>query len=236
MKVKLAQQYASFNGTYKTTDLILYTNDAGDQIAYGKPSQPNPDTVAQRKVRGIGRSASQVWGTLPQAVRDEWETFTNRFACSPKRRRAPNVCREAQRMRMMIGLPPTTGAPRLCFPGPVTGVIVEPAADPREFRFRIEHAVDCPFGYIVLVKITEETPSTAWRPRKKDARSICGPGPESTVALPVNGELVSFASAIFAVNPGRRFGVAMTVIRSEDGLASPVAFFDLIRTAATTES
>jgi hypothetical protein len=31
------------------------------------------------------------------------------------------------------------------------------------------------------------------------------------------------------IKVGVRFGVALTIIRAEDGLASPVSFFDLIR-------
>ena len=54
-------------------------------------------------------------------------------------------------------------------------------------------------------------------------------GPSSAAALPESGGVVTFANARFAIEPGARFGVALTVIRAEDGLASPVAFFDVIR-------
>ena len=54
--------------------------------------------------------------------------------------------------------------------------------------------------------------------------------PASAAAMPDSGGIVAFANARFAIDPGARFGVALTVIRAEDGLASPVAFFDVIRT------
>jgi hypothetical protein len=81
----------------------------------------------------------------------------------------------------------------------------------------------------VLVKITRAMKRRSWTPGKHRARCICGLGPQSAVALPENGGIVTFPDARFAIEPGERFGAAFTVIRVEDGLASPVAFFDLIR-------
>lgn len=140
-----------------------------------------------------------------------------------------DVCREAQRMRLILGLPTTAEAPRLPFPAPVTALTLEPGSDPSSFGFRIEHAVDVPAGHMVLVKITQQANTVACTPQQQHARAICGLGPQSAVELPPSGSVISLVNARFAIEPGARFGVALTIIRVEDGLASQVAFFDLIR-------
>jgi hypothetical protein len=230
MKIRTAGQLKGMRGSYKTTDLVyIEARRTGEQYARSKITPRNPRTKDQIAARVIARDAARCWSALSAEARADWEQFTLAFACTKKRRRAMDVCREAQRMRLILGLPTTTTAPRLCFPAPVTGLTLEATADPNEFRFRIEHALDTPVGHMVLVKITAQVPTVACTPQEQFARAICGLGPHSAVELPENGGVVSFTNARFAIAPGARFGIALTVIRAVDGLASPVAFFDLIR-------
>jgi hypothetical protein len=230
MKIRAAAQLKSMRGSYKTTDLVYVENGVnGELYARSKITPSNPRTKDQVAARTISREATRCWSTLSATARADWERFTLMFACLPKRRRALDVCREAQRMRLILGLPTTTEAPHLAYPPPVTGLREEPGAGLTEFRFRIEHAVHSAPGHVVLVKITPPAPTVACIPRAKDARAICGLGPQSAVALPEQGGIVAFSNARSAIEPGARFGVALTVIRAEDGLASQAAFFDLIR-------
>ena len=230
MKLKLAAQLKGARGSYKTTDLVYIENAAtGEVFARSKIKPRNPNSRDQQAARRVSTDATRCWSSLSPSARADWERFTLRFACGQKPRRPMDVCREAQRMRLILGLPTTAGAPHLTYPPPVTGLSEEPCASPDEFRFRVEHAVDAPAGHMVLVKITPPVPTTACCPRAKDARAICGLGPASAAALPDSGGMVTFPNARFAIESGARFGVALTVIRAEDGLASPVAFFDLVR-------
>ena len=231
MKFDLEAHFKAAKGTVKNTGLVFVTSkETGEVIARAKTRPKNPRTQDQIRSREIARVAVRCWSDLGAEARAGWQEFTVRFGCAQKLRRALDVCREAQRMRLILGLPTTTEAPHRCFPAPVTGLTPEPCANPNEFRFRVEHALDTPAGHMVLVKITPPMPTAARTPREPDARAICGLGPASAAAMPGGGGVVAFSNARFAIEPGKRFGVALTVIRAEDGLASPVAFFDVIRT------
>jgi hypothetical protein len=230
MKIKLAAQLKGMNGSYVGSDLVYIENRVTGRLhARAKVAPKNPRTKDQLAARTIARDAARCWSTLPASVRADWEQFTLRFACTQGPRRAMDVCREAQRMRLILGLPTTTSAPRLPFPAPAVGLSEEQSAAPDEFRFRIQHAVAVPAGHMVLVKITPQVPTVACTPQVKAARAICGLGPQSAIDLPENGGVITFSSARFAIESGARFGIALTIIRAEDGLASPVSFFDLIR-------
>ena len=231
MEFDLEAYFKGAKGTVKNTALVFVTSkQTGRVIARSKVRPSNPRTQDQLRSREFARTAARCWSHLSPEARAGWVEFTLRFACAQQQRRAPNVCREAQRMRLILGLPPTTGAPHHGLPAPVTRLAPEPCSAPNEFRFRIEHALDTPAGHMVLVKITPAMPTPGRTPREPDARAICGLGPASAAAMPDSGGIVAFANARFAIDPGARFGVALTVIRAEDGLASPVAFFDVIRT------
>lgn len=230
MKFKLSYPFETMSGSISGSDIVFASNGvSGTAYARTKVKPKNPDTPDQQSARKAQKVAACCWTNLSREARADWERFTEMFACTQGRRRALDVCREAQRKRIMLGLPCTTSAPRLSFPGPVTTVAQEAGGEPNEFRFRIEHVVDAPSGYMVQVKMTTEMLTVARTPRARDARCICGNGPASAVALPESGGTIHFPNARFAIAPGARFGVEMTVIRIEDGLASQPAFFDLIR-------
>ena len=230
MKVSHVSYLEGFRGSYKGSDLVYVPGPVrGEAYARARVKPRNPQTRDQVAARTIAKDAARCWSTLSPEARDGWKRFTQQFACVARPRRPMNVCREAQRMRLILGLPTTTEAPRLAFPPPVTGCTLLPATDPNEYSFSIEHAVDVPAGNMVLVKITRAMETVACTPEEHRARCVCGLGPQSATALPENGGVVTFTNARFAIGPGERFGAAFTVIRVEDGLASQVAFFDLIR-------
>lgn len=229
MKFKVEHPFREPSGSTKNSGIVFSQNYAGDVYARAKVTPADPRTPVQQKAREIAARASRCWTGLTDAARADWVEFTQQFACVTKRRRPMDVCREAQRMRLILGLEPTAEAPQLDFPSKVTAITLEPPESPGEFRFRVRHAVDAPDGHMVIVRITKQMPTVACTPREKEARHICGVGPQSAIALPQSGEVISFTNARFDIAPGARFGVALQVVRAADGLASPVAFFDVKR-------
>lgn len=230
MKLSLTNPFEAFHGTYKTTDLVFARNAySGEMYAYARPQHTITNTSEQRKAQLVTEYAAKVWTELSVEARAEWQKFTLQFACVPKRRRALDVCREAQRQRLQLGLEPTLTAPRFGFPAPVTLATLVQSDAHDEFRFIIEHAVETPEPYAVQVKITKPMKTVACTPREKDTSYICGIGPYSAAPLPASGQVVCFTEARFAVKPGERFGVVFRIVRIEDGLTSPVAFFDMVR-------
>ncbi len=129
-------------------------------------------------------------------------------------------------MRLMLGLDPQRRAPALGYPERVRQVTVEPTSDRSELRLRITHPLDSPAGYMLLVRMTPEAVGGG-KPRALQARCILGLGPQSATALPESGGLVTFHGITNRISPGRYFGVDLTIIRAEDGLASASAFFCL---------
>lgn len=230
MKIRTNGPFTSISGTWKGTDLVYaYNSFTGTSYAYGKPKRKDPKTYDQEQVRLITAEAVRHWGQITQAQRDAWERYAALIGSARKPRRGLDICREAARMRRLIGLEPRADAPLYPSPGPVTAVTLLPASQPDEFSLRVDHAVESHATCMLLVKITAATASCARRPKPGDARCIRGFGPASAVPLPPSGGTVTISGARFAVEPGARFGIALTIIRTEDGLASTPSFYDLIR-------
>lgn len=230
MKVGTNEPFTYISGTWKGSDLVYAHNSVtGANYAYGKVKRADPKTYDQEQVRLITAAAVRHWGQITQTQRDGWERYAATVGSSGKTRRGLDICREAARMRKLMGLEPRANAPVYPNPGPVTDLMLDRAGQPDEFTFRVEHAVESPAACTLLVKITPATASAARKPKPGDARCICGFGPRSTAALPSSGETVTISGAQFSIASGARFGIAVTVIRTEDGLASTTSFFDVIR-------
>jgi hypothetical protein len=134
-------------------------------------------------------------------------------------------------MRYVLGLEPLREAPALPRPRKVSKIELEFTAQSDEFRLRVEHGIDAPSGYVLMVRITPRR-NPGRTPIAAEARCICGLGPESTTPLPVSGGTVTFEGARYAVEPGGKLGLAATVVRVADGLVSPEAFFILKKPGA----
>jgi hypothetical protein len=230
MKVSLTHHIEAMQGTYKTTDLVYRTSGkTGKVYASSKIRPANPRTPDQQATRRIQAMAVRHWCQLTREQRSAWDQFAGLFASGEAPRSGQAVCREAARMRLLLGLEPRCEAPQFGFPLRVSALVLDPSADSRAFVFQVTHAMDALAGYVVLMKITPPSPTDARAPVPLQARSICGLGPQSAAPLPPSGGTVSFTDTRFAIEPGQRFGATATIVRLQDGLASPPVFFDLLR-------
>lgn len=230
MKIATKGPFEWVSGTWDETDLVYAHNSlTGTSYAYGKPKRTDPKSYDQVLTRSIGSQAVQHWSAITHDQRTAWERYAETVVSEGKRRRALDICREAARMRLTLGLDPRAEAPVYPAPAGVTSVTLGDYTAPDEFGFRIEHAVESPAACMVLVKITAATASAARKPIQNDARCICGFGAQSAFPLPNSGGVLNVTGARFSIEPGQRFGAALTVIRTEDGLASAAKFFDLFR-------
>jgi hypothetical protein len=226
MKIRIRDYFTEMHGTIKTWDMVLCRS--GDKLysrAKVEPAQPR--TPPKLKSLSNHALASRVWPQLTDEERETWVRFAQTWSePGAKPRRGLDVCREAARMRYALGLEPVRRAPGLPYPAKVRDIQLEATADPNEFRLRIEHGIDAPAGYLLFVRITPQR-RAGRTPVATEARCICGPGPGSAAPLPDTGGTVLFQGARYAVAAGGKVGVAATIVRMADGLASAESFFVL---------
>ena len=230
MKVSITSPYRTFGGTYKSTDLIFRrTGIDGELVASAKIRQTNPDSPDQRAARRMQKDAVEHWAALTREQRMAWNRFAQQYGPCESHRSGRSLCREAARMRLFLGMAPRADGPRFCIPPRVAELSCEPAGDPGTYTFRVVHAIEAASGYWLQIKITPPPPTAARTPRAKDARCICGVGPQSAMPLPPSGGTVTFSNTRFALEPGWHVGVVATIIREEEGLASVPASCALVR-------
>lgn len=230
MKLKVSQPFANIGGTWKGTDLVYATNGfSGVPYAYGKVDRVDPRTCDQLLARQGMRAAVRYWLGMSRAQQEAWNRYAEEVCSKERRRRGLDVCREAARMRLVMGLEPRAEAPLHAPPDGVRTLAVEPAGEPADYCFRVEHAVSGHEGCMLLLRSTPSTAAPSRKPKRNDARCMRGYGPASLVPLPPTGGMVTITGARYAVEPGERFGVAAAIVRIEDGMASPACFFDLDR-------
>lgn len=203
---------------------------------YGMNPPRYAGTDEQRAVADALNQAAAAWRSFEPARRQAWNDYVRRHERlfrHPRRTGGPNgwhVYSQAARRRLMLGLGPDFGPPALLPPGPLTALRLEPAgADPREFRFMVEHRLTPGPGHVVIVRLTPPTRGPGRRPRRGDSRPAAGWSAASARELPPTGGVVAYENALFAVPPGRRFGVYARVVRVADGLAGPELACDFVR-------
>jgi hypothetical protein len=224
MKIRSRGYFDEMRGTIKTWDMVI-CRDGDKSYARAKVEPEQPRTSPKLTAESHHALASRFWKRLTIEERESWVRFAQTWAEPGKRpRRAVDICREAARMRYALGLEPIRRAPALPYPARVLDIRLEATADAHEFRMRVEHAVEVPAGYLLLVRITPQR-NPGRTPIAAEARCICGPGPASATPLPESGGTVVFENARYGVQPGGKVGIAATVTRVADGLTSAEMFF-----------
>ena len=224
MKIRSRDYFEEMRGTIKTWDMVI-CRDGNRVYARARVKPRQSHTPAKLKAESHHALASRVWKQLTDDERATWVLYAQTWVdAAGTPRRAVDICRESARMRYALGLEPVRCAPTLPCPARVLGVRLEASADPREFRLRVEHAIEATAGYLVLVRITPQR-NPGRTPIAAEARCICGPGAPSSAPLPESGGTVVFTGARYGVEPGGKLGIAATIVRQADGLASPQAFF-----------
>lgn len=225
MKIKMAYPTIGMSGAVANSPLVFVHGAKTSTVhARAKTAPRQPNSAEQQATKSWQSVASKVWGSLSYDERLAWNRFAEFISAGGRPRRGFDVCREAARMRCAMDLAPRREPPVFGYPERVRVLSLEPAPSLSELRLRVEHCIDAPAGYMLLVRMTPN-PVGGSMPRAGQARHICGPTPRSFTPLPESGGVVSFSPIRFEIPAGRHFGVEAVVVRAEDGLASAPNFF-----------
>ncbi len=217
---------------------ITVKNSQGQNIGMSRARPANPCTDDQTAARDSMRTAGEAWRALTVEQKDMWAAWARRFGDPPGKQlyrdyHGWDVFLPAWRNRSLLGLVPVIEPIMDPAPPPVSVVEEVPTGGDTSFSFRIRHNAPSE-GNLLIVRITPATATAARRPYARCARMVCGHGPQSAVPLPPDGDVVTFTGTRFTIPPGQRFGVALRIIRVDDGIHSRELFADLLRAGDET--
>lgn len=217
---------------FRKSDLSL-RNFCGKNVAQAPPRPANPNTESQAASRATMREAAAAWRALPEEARAAWNAYAVRHGGAIADQLYKDLCGwdvflPAWRNRSLLGAAPA-GTPLPQAPPQAVAAVEEVwTGDPETFSFRLRHSA-APGTHMLLVRLTPPTATRARRPYARTARLIAGHTAGSLLPLPDNGGVLTFTAPPFAIARGRRFGLALRVVRTADGVHSREFFADLLR-------
>ena len=187
----------------------------------------NPRTADQEAVRGFMGEAKRAWATLNDEEKAQWSAFAEKNFIINSRyfgkqwRGIDAFCRAgvARQVAGYSALPELPDGPR---PSPVEFAELLPGSDPHELVFSVVHNLGKNSGgeYRLMVRMTPSASTYARRPYDKQLRYARGTGPESVVALPNSGDVVTMSGVRFALVPGMNYAIELRLLRVADGAVS----------------
>jgi hypothetical protein len=133
-----------------------------------------------------------------------------------------------QFLRQCLGWDLSADAPTIAPPPAVLTIMPQPCTTPRAFTFQITHNIPQPDGYLLRFDITDAMPSVGRTPRETELRMICHTGPDSFQPLQHSGAQYTIPNARFAIPPGSRYALGVTILTPEV-VPGPPLLADLIR-------
>lgn len=233
MKVELTQPWTGFSGTCKTIDVVMYQAEGG-VIARSKIRPTDRRSSDQLAVRDAMAVAGRHWQTLAPDVRERWQAHADKRLSKdrygrPTRRPAYLAYVQANSVRLILGLPPTTEPPRDGFPMPLRAIEQVAGAPARAIGIRVRHGYLDRDGYAVIVRATPPLRNLHGTPPANAFRYVCGVGPQSAQPLSPDGGELTFANVKAPVAAGQHYAVEARIVRIEDGLLSPPVVANFIR-------
>jgi hypothetical protein len=211
-------------------EVIAFTRGETNVIRrYVIPRDPKSESQLRRR-RGM-RLAAQAWRGLPEPQIEAW----NRWAA--KRRSGgdgsrgasgQNVFTGAAMTRHMMGLDLPVDAPASGPPPTPLHVVQEPTAGDDSFALRVHHGVKRVAGMRLLVEITDAMPTVRRKPRDPEFRPWSPDDAASFLPLERDGALYVLDGARFAVAPGQRYGVRLTIV-DESGVRGKRLTVDFLK-------
>ncbi len=235
MIIELVRGMSDVKRWFRNSDFAV-RNWYGKTVGMAKASPADQRTPSQLAARGSMKEAGLAWRDLPEETRAQWNDYARRFGNVISAQLYNDVTGwgvflPAWRNRALLVETPPVAPLDHAPPTPVVAVEEVFTGVETTCSFRVTHGVG-PEGHVLLVRMTPETATRARQPYARTARMIRGHGPESMVPLPASGGVVTFTNACFAIRPGRRYGIAMRIVRVEDGVHSREFFADLYRDGA----
>ncbi len=212
---------------------MVIKNFLGKTVSMARTVPANPQTTDQTAGRNSMKAAAQAWRELPEPDRAAWNAYARRFASHVSEQRYKDLSGwefflPAWRNRGLLGSAPAVLPSDSPPPPPVLAVEEDFSGDLETYAFRITHGA-VPDGHVLLVRMTPQAVTKARKPYPAQARMIRGHCGDSALPLPASGETVTFTGARFIIEQGQRFGLALRIVRVEDGIHSREFFADLLR-------
>ena len=207
----------------------------GEVLLYEQPPPVQPNTPDQRAVSSAMAACGALWRALAPEQQAGWTSSARRIAAGFRYSHGglTGYCLfiHCAHNCLLLGAAVPGRPPALPRPPIPRRVELQPAADPRTFGFGIYHQIaagSCG-AHRVVVSLTPATRRNCRAPETRNRRRINGAGSASVLVLPPSGGTITFAGSRFAIEPGRRFGVWVKIVRLPDGLASEELYVDAER-------
>ncbi len=191
----------------------------------------DPKSAAQLRKRANMRLATAAWSAISEKQRVEWKSWTDRYRRSPDAEKVPsaqNVFVGAAMTVSMMGVALPTSAPSGAPPPVVVSITQAGAPGDDCFAFRVRHGLKSVSGLRLLFELTDAMPTLKRKPQEPQLCLFSADDASSFVPLKADGELYVLENARFAVAPGQRYGVRVTIVTGH-GIRGPGRCADFIK-------
>lgn len=225
-EIRLPALLHGVQGTFYKGWVYYRRNNKQFVRPFVKPSDPR--TSYQLDHRSRMRMVQLALPTMSRAQRQQWHDFASTFPHlrervnrrgQPTGDRALSLYKSASLNRLAMGLPVRVEAPTAKCTAVISAAQVVAAPQAGQLAFRLFHSTGNVQGLRVLVEMTPGMKSERRVPLERELTKAATTDFGSFFALGENGATYVLDQPRYAIDPGQRFGIRITIL-TEEGLRS----------------